>query len=177
MSNVQDLRKIYSAQGIKGFSSANRAIFTAAFEADWDLAIVEDAARKPVLTAEQDASVNRVVAALDAAFSAAAEQVEVFAEEMTARPKMGKSRAGMVIIAKGSEVHKSEVFKIAAQAAGWTVTITSGGEDHFYADAHKDGNAVQLAWEGRAYDYHASSATFGGKSRKVRNLKEALRLL
>lgn len=89
----------------------------------------------------------------------------------------GRSRAGMVIVAKGSEVHKSEVFRLAAEAAGWTVSITSGGEDHFYADAHKDGDAVQLAWEGRAYNYPASSARINGKDRKVRNLKEALRLL
>lgn len=102
----------------------------------------------------------------------------------TAR-KTGRSRLGMVIIAKGSEVHKSQIFKAAAEAAGWTVTITAedysdGSEDgatRYYADAIRNGDAVQLAWDGRRYDYPASSARIGGKDRKVRNLKEALRLL
>jgi hypothetical protein len=88
----------------------------------------------------------------------------------------GRSRAGMVIVATGTEVHKSEIFKTAAEAAGWKVEITSGGED-YYATAIKAGNGIQLAWNGRAYNYQNSSATFGGKSRKVRNLKEAMRLL
>jgi len=93
----------------------------------------------------------------------------------------GRSRAGMEIVAKGTEIHKSETFKAAAEAAGWTVEIHTetyeGGNTRHYADATKDGNAIQLAWEGRAYDYPASSARIGGKDRKVRNLKEALRLL
>jgi hypothetical protein len=91
----------------------------------------------------------------------------------------GRSRAGMVIVAKGSEVHKSQVFRAAAEAAGWTVTVQGGDEEtgRYYADAHKGAEAIQLAWEGRAYDYSASSARINGKDRKVRNLKEALRLL
>jgi hypothetical protein len=94
----------------------------------------------------------------------------------------GRSRAGMVIVAKGSEIHKSEVFKAAAEAAGWTVTVTATEEGRFYADAHRtthmgSDDAVQLAWDGRAYDYTASSARINGKDRKVRNLKEALRIL
>ena len=93
----------------------------------------------------------------------------------------GRSRAGMEIVARGTEVHKSETFKVAAEAAGWTVKIHTetyeGGNTRHYADATKDGKAIQLAWDGRAYDYPASSARSGGKDRKVRNLKEALRLL
>jgi hypothetical protein len=100
--------------------------------------------------------------------------------------KPGRSRAGMVIVAKGTEYHKSQIFKAAAEAAGWTVTMqeetyeeTTDGDvpSRYYATAIKAGNAIQLAWDGRAYDYDASSAKFGGKDRKVRNLKEALRLL
>ena len=97
----------------------------------------------------------------------------------------GRSRAGMVIVAKGTEVHKSETFRVAAEAAGWRVSIhvedySDGSEEgatRHYADAHRDGEAIQLAWDGRAYDYPSSSARIGGKDRKVRNLKEALRLL
>jgi hypothetical protein len=90
----------------------------------------------------------------------------------------GRSRAGMVIVAKGSEIHKSQVFRAAAEAAGWTVTVLGDDETgRYYADAHRGAEAIQLAWEGRAYDYSASSARINGKDRKVRNLKEALRLL
>ena len=96
----------------------------------------------------------------------------------------GRSRAGMEIVARGTEVHKAETFRVAAEAAGWTVKImdtfaeTEGdGPIRYYADAHRGNDAIQLAWEGRAYDYPSSSARIGGKDRKVRNLKEALRLL
>lgn len=97
-----------------------------------------------------------------------------------------RSRAGMVIVAKGSEVHKSETFKVAAEAAGWTVSILGSvnlGQDgeeqeRWVAVATKaNGDNIELAWNGRAYDYPSSSARLGGKTRKVRNLKEALRLI
>lgn len=99
--------------------------------------------------------------------------------------KPGRSRAGMVIVAKGTELHKSETFRVAAEAAGWTVTIlgyvnlAEDGEEQerYVATATKDGDTIELAWNGRAYDYPSSSANFGGKGRKVRNLKEALRLI
>lgn len=102
----------------------------------------------------------------------------------TAR-KTGRSRLGMVIVAKGTEIHKSETFRVAAEAAGWIVTVhaedysdgTDEGATRYYADAHRNGDAVQLAWDGRRYDYPSSSARIAGKDRKVRNLKEALRLL
>lgn len=93
-----------------------------------------------------------------------------------------KSRAGMVIVAKGTEVHKSQTFKAAAEAAGWKVTVTGehideDGNGRYYADAYRGEDAIQLAWDGRAYDYSASSALIKGKNRKIRNLKEALRVL
>jgi hypothetical protein len=95
--------------------------------------------------------------------------------------RVGRSRAGMEIIAKGTEIHKSNTFKAAAEKAGWTIKVHTetfeGGNIRHYADASNGENAIQLAWNGRAYDYPASSARVGGKDRKVRNLKEALRLL
>lgn len=102
-------------------------------------------------------------------------------------PRAGRSRAGMVIIAKGTEIHKSATFKAAAEAAGWTVTVQSEtyepGEDaegegtRYYATATRGDDSISLAWDGRAYDYPASSAHMAGKVRKIRNLKEALRVL
>lgn len=95
--------------------------------------------------------------------------------------RIGRSRAGMVIVAKGSEIHKSLLFKREAEAKGWTVEISAeefdGGNTRHFADAHRGDEAIQLAWDGRAYDYSASSARLKGRSRKVRNLKEALRLI
>jgi hypothetical protein len=104
----------------------------------------------------------------------------------TVRPT-SKSRAGMVIVAKGSEIHKSLIFKEAAEKIGWTVEIeretyelpegSTGEGTRFYATGTKGNDSISLAWDGRAYDYPASSAKLNGKVRKVRNLKEALRLL
>lgn len=106
--------------------------------------------------------------------------------------KPGRSRAGMVVVAKGSEIHKSLVFKKAAEALGWTVEIAretyelpddaEGEGTRFYATATKTtqlgaDDSISLAWDGRAYDYDASSAVLAGKGRKIRNLKEALRHL
>jgi ribosomal protein S14 len=99
----------------------------------------------------------------------------------------GRSRAGMVIVAKGTEIHKSLTFKKAAEAIGWTVEIeretyelpesAEGEGTRYFATAVKGEQSISLAWDGRAYDYAASSAVLNGKGRKVRNLKEALRLL
>lgn len=101
-----------------------------------------------------------------------------------AAPKAGRSRAGMVIVAQGTEIHKSETFRKAAEGLGWTVTIeTQTYEDgdasntRHYATATKGQESISLAWDGRAYDYANSSARLNGRDRKVRNLKEALRLL
>lgn len=92
-----------------------------------------------------------------------------------------KSRMGMVIVAKGSEIHKSLTFKEAAEAVGWTVEIerheVEVDEFRYYATATKGTEVISLAWNGRAYDYPNSGAVLNGKDRKVRNLKEALRLL
>lgn len=95
----------------------------------------------------------------------------------------GRSRAGMEIVAKGTEVHKSNTFKVAAEAKGWIVKVmdthegTEGEDARYVATATKDGDTIELSWNGRAYDYPNSGATLNGKARKVRNLKEALRLL
>lgn len=101
--------------------------------------------------------------------------------------KMGRSRAGMVIVAKGSEVHKSLLFKREAEAKGWTVEIAATVEtvedgeifevEKHTATAIKGDEKMTLVWNGRAYDYPASGAVLRGKVRKVRNLKEALRLI
>lgn len=221
MTGVQDLRKIYSNQGVKGFGSANRAKFTADFEAAWDAAIVEDAARKPVAPVATAAPKKGICedcgrkvgksghptlcevcfdyAGWENTHSDANHDGEGNGESESddecpvCRPELdrrtpkgtGRSRAGMVIVAKGSEFHKSEIFRVAAVAAGWTVNVLGSvvdGEDgeeieRFVAVAKRGGDEIELAWNGRAYDYHASGATFNGKGRKVRNLKEALRLL
>lgn len=117
------------------------------------------------------------------------ENCQVCHPELDARTprRTGRSRAGMVIVAKGSEVHKSETFRAAAEAAGWTVTMTretyeladdaTGEGTRYYATASRGESHISLAWDGRAYDYEASGASFNGKARKVRNLKEALRIL
>ncbi len=98
-----------------------------------------------------------------------------------------RSRAGMVIVAKGTEVHKSLTFKEAAEKLGWTVEIeretyelegdAEGEGTRHFATATRGDESISLAWDGRAYDYHASGAVLKGKARKVRNLKEALRLI
>jgi hypothetical protein len=97
----------------------------------------------------------------------------------------GRSRAGMVILAKGDETHKSQTFKAHAEAAGWKVSILGSvvsdedGEEieRYVATAKRGKDRMTMAWDGRAYDYAGSSAFLNGKSRKVRNLKEATRLL
>jgi hypothetical protein len=101
--------------------------------------------------------------------------------------RQGQSRAGMVIVAKGTEIHKSLLFKKEAEAIGWTVEISKetyemaadaeGEGTRHYATATRGADSISLAWDGRAYDYSASSARIAGKDRKVRNLKEALRLI
>lgn len=236
MLNVQDLRKIFSAQGIKGFGSANRATFTAAIDAAHAEALELNAAMAPVVEApakpkkgicnvcdkrrasknsngmcepcyeeggwentHDDANHAEIAEIIEHAGhdqlneSDKAEVVNMAAcwichpELNRAQQPLrgGRSRAGMVIIAKGSEIHKSETFRAAAQAAGWSVNvlgsvnIAEDGEEQerFVAVAKKGDDKIELAWNGRAYDYPTSGATFGGKARKVRNLKEALRLL
>lgn len=221
--NVTDLRKAFTAQGIKGFSSANRATFNAAIEAAELAAYAEkaerEAAAKPVATAAPKAPKKGICEDCgrkvgksghptlcepcydyagwenthqdghddDEATAAACPVCHPELDPRTAR-KTGRSRAGMVIIAKGTEIHKSATFKAAAEAAGWavriTVTVETVEEDgeEFELEKHtaiatKGDDTMTMVWNGRAYDYPASSMTKGGKGRKVRNLKEALRLI
>jgi hypothetical protein len=93
--------------------------------------------------------------------------------------RIGRSRAGMTIIARGTEIHKSATFKEAAEAAGWKMIGPHHIEDNntYVATAVKGQDKIELVWNGRAYDYAASSARLAGKARKIRNLKEALRSL
>lgn len=236
MINVQDLRKIYSAQGVKGASSWNRAKFTADIEAAHELALLSEASResakqvKPVPARKNvtkpvparrtskgcedcgrktDKSVHPTLcppcydyagwenthsdndheALADSNDVAELEETKdcpVCRPELDPRtaPKAGKSRAGMVIVAKGTEIHKSNLFKAEAEKAGWTVEIMEqdyedGDETNtrYFATATRGSESISLAWDGRAYDYHASSAVLKGKNRKIRNLKEALRLI
>lgn len=213
MIAVTDLRKAFSAQGIKGFSSANRAAFTAAIEAAEVEAYAEDAARKPVAAPAPKkgecedcgrrfkASESGHPTLCEVCYDYAGwenthndEGHEIAKEEGCPvcdpsldprKPrKAGRSRAGMVIIAKGTELHKSETFRVAAEAKGWTVKVTQtfegtedDGDSRWVATATKGNDVIELSWEGRAYDYPNSGAFLKGKSRKVRNLKEALRLI
>ena len=102
--------------------------------------------------------------------------------------KARRSRRGMVIVAKGNEIHKSTTFKEYAEARGFKVEITVGSmlveeDDEVYevetyeATATKAGYVVTGSWIGRAWNYPNAGAGVGGHARKVRNLKEALRLL
>jgi hypothetical protein len=228
--NVTDLRKAFTAQGIKGFSSANRAAFNAAIAAAEVEAYAEDAARtpKPAKAPKRNADgtlkgkctegcgrrITKDVIGPEMcteclayaewenahsdqnheALMDSTDEAEETKDCPVCRPELdprnvapkSRSRAGMVIIAKGTEIHKSETFRVAAEASGWTVTTleqayeTDGDEEpatRHYATATKGDESISLAWEGRAYDYHASSAVLKGKARKVRNLKEALRLI
>lgn len=216
MLNVQDLRKIFSAQGVKGFGSANRAKFTEVIEAAHAEALELNAALAPAPVAAPAAPKKGICEdcgrkvgksghptlceiCLDYAGwenthqdGHDGEDTETMAacpvchpelDARTAKPT-GRSRMGMVIVAKGTEIHKSATFKTAAEAAGWSVNILGSvvadeEVERYVAIATKDGKTIELAWNGRAYDYHASSAVLAlnGKARKVRNLKEALRLL
>lgn len=159
-----ELRKLGGTMGIKGASKGKKAELVEAIAA---IRIAE-------------------VEALVAAEAAKAAPVELTDEE--AAKKARRSRRGMVIVAKGTEVHKSQTFKAAAEAAGWTVTIETTArmieeDGEFYeiecytATAEQKGSIVVGSWVGRAWDYEGASAGVGGKARKVRNLKEALRIL
>ena len=165
-----ELRKLAASGGLKGQSSARKEHL---------LGLLEPIQMAQVENMEKVAA--QVKAAVDAKVN---EGVDATAgDDSEAAKKARRSRRGMVIVAKGTEVHKSQTFKVAAEAAGWTVTVTGEVYDgeteatRYYADAYKGENAIQLAWDGRAYDYPASSALINGKNRKIRNLKEALRIL
>jgi hypothetical protein len=158
-----ELRKLGATMGIKGASKGKKADLVAAIAA--------------IRIAEVEAL----------AAQAAEEPTEELSDEEAAK-KSRRSRRGMVIIAKGTEVHKSQTFKKAAEAAGWTVTIDvtarmveEDGEffeiECYTATAEQKGAIVVGSWVGRAWDYAGAYAGVGGKARKVRNLKEATRIL
>lgn len=178
------LRKLARELGIKGMSSARGADLREAITDLYEQAEQEIEDEELEEDEEELESESRVI------------EVEVEAVEAGTAMKLGekskvvgKSRAGMVIIAKGSEFHKSATFKAAAEAEGWDVTITvtldeenvdeETGEpiEKHTAVATRDGDEITLVWNGKAYDYPASGAVLDGKARKVRNMKEGLRFL
>jgi capsid portal protein len=162
-----ELRKAAAELGIKGASKGRKA--------DLIVAIMDlvDAAKAE---AEKVAETDKL--------ARGASQYDDSDEAKKAR----RSRRGMVIVAKGTEIHKSQTFKAAAEAAGFEVDITVGArmveeDGEFYeietydATATKAGYVVTGSWIGRAWNYEGAGAGVGGHARKVRNLKEALRIL
>lgn len=89
-------------------------------------------------------------------------------------PAAGRSRAGQVIHAKGD---KPGVFQEAAETAGYVAKREDSETGRTTVTATRGDDSITMVWNGKAYDYPNSSATLGGKARKVRNLAEALRLL
>lgn len=170
-----ELRKLGAANGIKGASKGKKADLVAAIAA---IRIAEAEA----LAAEQ---AEKELAEQD--MTEVASHKDAVVDEELAK-KARRSRRGMVIVAKGTEIHKSQTFKQAAEAAGWKVTIEVTArmveeDGEFYeiecytATAEQKGSIVVGSWVGRAWDYAGASAGVGGKARKVRNLKEAIRIL
>lgn len=85
-----------------------------------------------------------------------------------------QSKAGMVILAKGTYHHKSQLVRKAIEEAGGTVTklqTTKGGVTVLKAQYGEI--SITAAWDGDAFDY--ASAAWG--DRKYRNVKELVRLL
>ena len=163
-----ELRKLGATMGIKGASKGKKADLVAEIR----IAEAQEAAKAAAALAAATAPVHSATAGDDSA------------EAKKAR----RSRRGMVIVAKGTEIHKSQTFAEAAKAAGWSVTITRDAQiieedgeefevDRYVAIATQKGSMVQASWNGKAWDYPNAFAGVGGKARKVRNLKEALRIL
>lgn len=174
-----ELRKLGAANGIKGAAKGRKADLVAAIAA---IRIVEVEA----LAAEQ---AEKDLAEQDMSeFEAHKDALVAELSDEDAAKKARRSRRGMVIVAKGTEIHKSQTFKAAAEAAGFEVEITVGailveedGEvfeiETYDATATKAGYVVTGSWIGRAWNYAGAGAGVGGHARKVRNLKEALRIL
>jgi hypothetical protein len=216
MLNVTELRKIFTVQGVKGSSKwkredFNSAIIAAEFAAYAEVETREtlvkvtetkrgfctECGRKEDFQASGLCTACREYAEWENSHSdegheddtVLADGCAVCHPELDPRKprREGRSRAGMVIVAKGTEIHKSLLFKREAEAIGWTVEISKetyelaadaeGEGTRHYATATRGTDSISLAWDGRAYDYPASSARLAGKDRKVRNLKEALRLI
>lgn len=170
-----ELRKLAAKGGLKGQSSARKETLLGLLE--------------PIQAAQVE-NMEKVAAQAAAARAAAAAPVKhaTAGDDSEEAKKARRSRRGMVIVAKGTEVHKSQTFKQVAERAGWTVTIDVTArmveeDGEFYeiecytATAEQKGSIVVGSWVGRAWDYAGASAGVGGKARKVRNLKEALRIL
>lgn len=166
-----ELRKLGATMGIKGASKGKKADLVSAIAAI-RIAQAEEAAK---VEAAVDAKVNKGVDA-------------TAGDDSETAKKARRSRRGMVIVAKGTEVHKSLTFKLAAEAIGWTVEIERLTEvveedgEEFEIEKHtavatREADSITMVWNGRAYDYPASQGFIGGKDRKIRNLKEALRVL
>jgi len=169
-----ELRKLGAANGIKGAAKGRKSDLVAAIAAI-RIAQVE------ALAAEQ---AEKDLAEQDMTEVEAHKDAVVDEEAKKAR----RSRRGMVIVAKGTEIHKSQTFKEYAEARGFKVTITTevetveeDGEEYeietYQAVAEQKGYIVVGSWIGRAWNYAGAYAGVGGKARKVRNLKEALRIL
>jgi 5-methylcytosine-specific restriction endonuclease McrA len=92
--------------------------------------------------------------------------------------KATTSKLGMVILAKGTYVHKSEMVKAAIEKLGGSVKITGGGETGLTRLVGKltvDGAewTIIAEWTGNAFHYAGSSLNGG----KFRNVKELFREL
>lgn len=177
-----ELRKLGATMGIKGASKGKKADLVAAIAAI-RIAQVEALAEQEL--AEQD--MTEVMAHKEQVVAETTRELDEELDEEAAK-KARRSRRGMVIVAKGTEIHKSQTFAEAAKAAGWSVMITrtadvveEDGEEfeveRYVAIASRNGSSVEASWIGKAWDYPNASAGIGGKARKVRNLKEALRIL
>lgn len=191
-----ELRKLGATMGIKGASKGKKADLVAAIAAI-RIAQAEEAAK--AAARQEQVRTDFDYAGWENTHSDEGHELDIVQTddngcpvchpELDARKarKTGRSRAGMVIVAKGTEIHKSETFRAAAAALGYQVEIeyTETGEVdedgeaiiRHHAVATKAGTVVEGSWIGKAWDYANAGAGIGGKARKVRNLKEALRIL
>jgi hypothetical protein len=183
-----ELRKVGAQAGVKGAAKGKKADLLAALLPMQSLQI--RLAEQELARSTKDAKVEAELAAkyqdvLDAEKALEASTAPQATDEVAKAAR--RSRMGMVIVAKGTEVHKSETFRAAAEALGWNVKIEymeTGEVDEddepiirHHAVATKGGAVVEGSWIGKAWDYANAGAGIGGKARKVRNLKEALRIL
>jgi len=86
----------------------------------------------------------------------------------------GVNRQGQVVVAKGDKV---KVFKEAAEAAGYQVAHDDTSYGYDTLTASNGTKVIEIVWFNGAYLYGPSFIEQGDKRRKVRNLKEALRLI
>lgn len=87
----------------------------------------------------------------------------------------GRSRAGMVIFAKGTYLHKSALVAEAIKAAGGTAKVKAA-KDGSVTDLTGEVNGVEITmgWNGNAFAYGERSLING---KQVRNVAAALRLI